>query len=129
MSKQKNPKQKTKLTKNITRFNPKADVGLTSDQVQKRTEQNLVNVTSTKTSKSIWSIIAKNVFTFFNLTCVLVAICLTIVGAYSDMMFMVIVVVNTTIGIVQEIRAKKTMDKLSLTNSNFTKVIRDGEEQ
>ena len=100
MSKQKNPKQKTKLTKNITRFNPKADVGLTSDQVQKRTEQNLVNVTSTKTSKSIWSIIAKNVFTFFNLTCVLVAICLTIVGAYSDMMFMVIVVVNTTIGIV-----------------------------
>lgn len=129
MSKQKNPKQKTKLTKNITRFNPKADVGLTSDQVQKRTEQNLDNVTSTKTSKSIWSIIAKNVFTFFNLTCVLVAICLTIVGAYSDMMFMVIVVVNTTIGIVQEIRAKKTMDKLSLTNSNFTKVIRDGEEQ
>lgn len=129
MSKQKNPKQKTKLTKNITRFNPKADVGLTSDQVQKRTEQNLVNVTSTKTSKSIWSIIAKNVFTFFNLTCVLVAICLTIVGAYSDMMFMVIVVVNTTIGIVQEIRAKKTMDKLSLTNSNFTKVIRDSEEQ
>lgn len=129
MSKQKNPKQKTKSTKNITRFNPKADVGLTSEQVQKRTEQNLVNVTSTKTSKSIWSIIAKNVFTFFNLTCVLVAICLTIVGAYSDMMFMVIVVVNTTIGIVQEIRAKKTMDKLSLTNSNFTKVIRDGEEQ
>ena len=129
MSKQKNPKQKTKLTKNITRFNPKADVGLTSDQVQKRTEQNFVNVTSTKTSKSIWSIIAKNVFTFFNLTCVLVAICLTIVGAYSDMMFMVIVVVNTTIGIVQEIRAQKTMDKLSLTNSNFTKVIRDGEEQ
>ena len=53
MSKQKNPKQKTKLTKNITRFNPKADVGLTSDQVQKRTEQNLVNVTSTKTSKII----------------------------------------------------------------------------
>lgn len=129
MSKQKNPKQKIKQTKNITRYNPKADVGLTSEQVQKRTEQNLVNVTSTKTSKSIWSIIAKNVFTFFNLTCVLVAICLIIVGAYSDMMFMVIVVVNTTIGIVQEIRAKKTMDKLSLTNSNFTKVIRDGEEQ
>lgn len=129
MSKQKNPKQKIKQTKNITRYNPKADVGLTSEQVQKRTEQNLVNVTSTKTSKSIWSIIAKNVFTFFNLTCVLVAICLIIVGAYSDMMFMVIVVVNTTIGIVQEIRAKKTMDKLSLTNSNFTKVIRDSEEQ
>ncbi len=120
---------KTKAPKNITRYNPKLDVGLTSEQVKKRTEQNLVNVSSTKTTKSIWSIIAKNVFTFFNLTCLLVAIALTIVGAYSDMMFMVIVVVNTTIGIVQEIKAKRTMDKLSLTNSNFTKVIRDGEEQ
>lgn len=129
MANKNSKKQKVKQTKNVTRFNPKTDVGLTSEQVQKRIEQNLVNVTSTKTTKSIWSIIAKNVFTFFNLTCLLVAIALTIVGAYSDMMFMVIVVVNTTIGIVQEIRAKRTMDKLSLTNSNFTKVIRDGEEQ
>ncbi len=129
MFKQNSKKQKSKQTKDIARFNPKAETGLTAEQVQKRIEQNLVNITSTKTSKSIWSIIVKNVFTFFNLTCLLVAIALTIVGAYSDMMFMVIVVINTTIGIVQEIKAKKTMDKLSLTNSNFTKVIRDGEEQ
>ena len=61
--------------------------------------------------------------------CLAVALGLTAVGAYSDMTFMVIVILNTTIGIVQEIRSKLTMDKLSLTNSNFTKVIRDGEEQ
>ncbi len=122
-------KNQSKVNKNITRYNPKADFGLTSDQVKKRTEQNLVNVSSTKTSKSIWSIFAKNIFTFFNLTCLAVAIALATVNAYTDMTFMVIVVLNTTIGIVQEIKAKKTMDKLSLTNSNFTKVIRDGEEQ
>ena len=58
-----------------------------------------------------------------------VAAALIFVGAYTDLTFMVIVVLNTTIGIVQEIKAKKTMDKLSLTNSNFTKVVRDGEEQ
>lgn len=63
------------------------------------------------------------------MTCLVVAIALISVGAYTDMMFMVIVILNTTIGIIQEIRAKKTMDKLSLTNSNFTKVIREGEEE
>ena len=63
------------------------------------------------------------------MTCLVVAIALISVNAYSDMMFMIIVILNTTIGIIQEIRAKKTMDKLSLTNSNFTKVIRDGEEE
>lgn len=121
--------KKIKPQNNVNRYNPKIDVGLTEDQVKKRTEQNLVNVSTTKTSKSVWSIFAKNIFTFFNLTCLLVAMCLIFVGAYSDLMFMVIVLLNTTIGIIQELRAKRTMDKLSLTNANFTKVIRDGEEQ
>ena len=124
-------KKKNKLTttQNITRFNPKPDSGLTQNQIQQRNEENLVNVSNIKTTKSLWSIFAKNIFTFFNMTCLVVAIALIIVNAYSDMMFMVIVILNTTIGIIQEIRAKKTMDKLSLTNSNFTKVIRDGEEE
>ena len=122
-------KVKTKQTSNITRYNPKPEEGLNEKQVKNRIDNNLLNISTVKTNKTIGSIIAKNVFTFFNLTCLAVAIALIFVGAYSDMTFMVIVVLNTTIGIVQEIRAKKTMDKLSLTNSNFTKVIRDGEEQ
>ncbi len=124
-------KKKNKLTttQNITRFNPKPDSGLTQNQIQQRNEENLVNVSNIKTTKSLWSIFAKNIFTFFNMTCLVVAIALISVNAYSDMMFMIIVILNTTIGIIQEIRAKKTMDKLSLTNSNFTKVIRDGEEE
>ena len=122
-------KSKVKDTtyKNVSRFNPKPNVGLSKKQIETRNSENLVNVSSIKTSKSIASIFAKNIFTFFNMTCLAVAIALILVGAYSDMMFMVIVILNTTIGIVQEIRAKRTMDKLTLTNSNFTKVVRDGE--
>ena len=122
-------KNKRTLTQNITRFNPKPNTGLTQKQIQQRSEENLVNISNIKTTKSLWSIFAKNIFTFFNMTCLVVAIALISVGAYTDMMFMVIVILNTTIGIIQEIRAKKTMDKLSLTNSNFTKVIREGEEE
>ncbi len=122
-------KTKSKSTKSINRFNPKPDVGLSEKQVKERTDANLVNVSNVKTSKSIGSILAKNIFTFFNITCLVVAFALIFVEAYSDLTFMVIVVLNTVIGIVQEIRAKITMDKLSLTNSNFTKVVREGEEE
>lgn len=120
---------KTKVESSISRFNPKPNEGLSAKQIQQRTDEGLVNVSNIKTSKSIGSILFKNIFTFFNMTCCAVALALISVNAYSDMLFMIIVVLNTTIGIVQEIKAKKTMDKLSLTNSNFTKVVRDGEEQ
>ena len=125
----KKKKSSSKTTKKIQRFNPKPDVGLTSEQINNRVAENLTNVSNVKTNKTVGSILLKNIFTFFNLICFVVAFALIFVGAYTDLTFMVIVVLNTTIGIVQEIKAKKTMDKLSLTNSNFTKVIRDGEEQ
>ena len=121
--------KKTKVDQNITRFKPKPEEGLNEKQVNKRIEEHLVNVSNIKTTKSIGNILMKNIFTFFNLTCFVVAAALMFVGAYSDLTFLVIVLANTIIGIVQEIKAKLTMDKLSLTNSNFTKVIRDGEEQ
>ncbi len=112
-----------------SKFNPKANYGLTHEQVKQHTEENLVNISDIKTSKSYWSIFAKNIFTFFNMLCLVVAIALISVGSISDLTFMVIVTANTVIGIVQEIRAKQTMDKLNLANSSFTKVVRDGEEQ
>ena len=127
MRKKKN--QKNKTSSHITRFNPKPEDGLKEEQIKKLTEAGLLNVSTVKNKKSIGGIFAKNIFTFFNMICLAVALGLSAVGAYSDMTFMVIVILNTTIGIVQEIRSKLTMDKLSLTNSNFTKVIRDGEEQ
>ncbi len=123
-------KKKSKVNlKSISRYNPKPSEGLNDKQIKERTEAGLVNISNIKTSKSIGGILAKNIFTFFNITCLVVALCLIMVQAYTDLTFMVIVVLNTVIGIVQEIRAKKTMDKLSLTNSNFTKVVRNGEEE
>ncbi|MBE5741125.1 MAG: HAD family hydrolase [Clostridiales bacterium] len=120
---------KNKSSASISRFNPKPNEGLSQKQISQRTQENLVNISNIKTSKSIGSILFKNIFTFFNMTCLVVALALISVGAFSDLLFLVIVILNTVIGIVQEIKAKKTMDKLSLTNSNFTKVIRDSEEQ
>ena len=125
--KKKKVAQKTET--NISRFNPKPETGLSSKQIEKRNAEGLLNISNVKTSKSLKSIFFKNIFTFFNLTCLVVAIALICVNAWTDLTFMVIVILNTGIGIFQEIRSKKTMDKLSLANSNFTKVIRDGEEQ
>lgn len=128
--KKKSKKNKSKLdSHSIVRFNPDPKVGLTANEVNKRNEENLLNISKLKTSKSLASIFIKNVFTFFNMTCLIVACALIVVGAYSDLLFMVIVILNTVIGIVQETKAKRIIDKLSLTNSNFTKVVRDGEEE
>ena len=85
----------------ISRFNPKASEGLSSAQVAKRVEAGLTNVSNIKTSKSLGSIFAKNIFTFFNITCLVVAVALCYVKAFSDLMFMVIVILNTAIGIFQ----------------------------
>ncbi len=123
-------KKKTKITSaNISRFNPSAEKGLNEKQINQRIGENLINSKTSNKSKSIGSIFAKNIFTFFNMTCLVVALALISVGAYADLLFMVIVVLNTTIGIIQEIKAKRTLDKLNLSNSNFTKVVRDGEVQ
>lgn len=127
--KKRNIKRSSADSQSIVRFNPDPNAGLKSTEVNSRNEENLVNVSKLKTSKSLASILAKNIFTFFNITCLVVASALIFVGAYSDLLFMVIVILNTTIGIVQEIKAKRIIDKLSLTNSNFTKVVRDGEEE
>lgn len=111
----------------IKRFNPDFNVGLTNSQIQTRINQNLTNATNEKPTKSVGKILFKNIFTFFNMICLAVAIALWCVKSYSDTIFMLIVVANTLISIIQEIKAKNTIDKLTLTNSNFTKVVRDGE--
>ena len=120
----KNKKTATKYQQTPTDFK----VGLTESQVEERTLQGLTNNTETKTSKSYVKILFTNIFTFFNIICLSCAIALWFVGSWSDTIFMIIVVANTLISIIQEIKAKKTIDKLTLTNSNFTKVLRDGEE-
>ena len=102
---------------------------LTQEQVDERTLQGLVNKTETKTSKSYAKILLSNIFTFFNIICLACAIALWCVGSWSDTIFMLIVVANTLISIIQEIKAKKTIEKISLVSSPNAIVVRDKEER
>ena len=124
----KKKKRKFKPLENPERYSPDVSVGLSKAQVDERLNHDLSNYTPSKYSKSYFSIFFQNIFTFFNLACFLVAIALISVGSYSDLLFMVIITLNITIGIFQEIRAKKTIEKLNLLTSPTAHVIRDGQE-
>ncbi|MBE5739024.1 MAG: HAD family hydrolase [Clostridiales bacterium] len=121
------PFAKKKKVENVEveRFHPSAKEGLTSAQVEKRIEAGKINFVDTKNTKTYKSIVLGNIFTFFNILCMLVAVALISVGAWGDCFFMIIVLANTAIGIVQEIKAKKTIEKISLVSSPTAIVIRD----
>ena len=123
----KHPK-KTINTK-VDRFNPKLNKGLSSAQVQTRFTQFLFNDTNKKYSRSYASIFIGNIFTFFNLLCLIAAIALFIAGTKGITNYLVIFITaaNIGIGILQEIRSKLSIDKLSILASNSVKTIRDGE--
>ena len=78
---------------------------------------------------SVSEIVRSNVCTYFNLVFAVIAVLLAIVGAWSDMLFLPIIVANTCIGIIQEVHSKKVLDKLSILNAPHTVVIRDGKRQ
>jgi cation-transporting ATPase E len=103
--------------------------GLTSAQVQERVRKGLVNTASEPVGKSVEEIIKSNIFTYFNLVFTVLAVLLMLVGSFRDLTFMGIVVINTLIGIVQEIRAKNTLEKLTLINTPKAVVLRDGIEK
>ncbi len=112
----------------VPRIKANVDTGLSYKDVQQRTELGLNNVVEDKNTKTISKILISNIFTFFNLLCLTVATALIAVGKITDCFFMIIVAANTLIGIIQEVRAKKTMEKISLVNSPTTKVVREGVE-
>ena len=122
-------RNKTTNIVEIERYSPKIDEGLFDEQVQKRKELNLTNDSKIKSSKSYASIFAKNIFTFFNLLWFIIAVALIVVGAYMDLFFLLVIVLNTLIAIVQEIRAKITVEKLSMTISPDVTVIRNSKEE
>ncbi len=112
------------------RYEPEYSKGLTAFQVEKREADGYVNVSKTKTGKSYAHIFISNLFTFFNLIIFIVAAALITVGAkFNQMLFLVIAVANTTIGIVQEIKSKRTVAKLNLITAPSAIVVRDGEKK
>jgi len=113
----------------IERFTPSVSAGLSDLQVKSRLEQKLVNSVNKKYSKSYLNILSNNVCTFFNLLGLICFIALIATNAaLSQFVFVFFYVANISIGIIQEIRAKKCVDKLSLVANKGVKVIRNGVE-
>ena len=110
----------------MERFNPNLNEGLSSKQVKLRIEQGLTNKETSVPTKTIPRIIRDNIFTLFNFLNFGLALAIFAVGSYKNLLFMGIVLCNTLISTVQEIRSKLVIDKLSVITSTKTKVIRDG---
>lgn len=103
--------------------------GLSSSEVKLRINQGKVNYDTTTPSKTIKQILIENTFTLFNFINIILGVAIILVGAYKNLLFLGVVICNTLISTIQEIRAKKTVDKLSVISSSKAKVIRDGKQR
>jgi len=102
--------------------------GLSSEIVEERVADNLVNKLTDGHGKSIFDIVISNIFTFFNMLYLSITIIFVILGSYENLFFLATVIPNFLIGLYQEIKAKLMVDKLSLMSAPTTTVIRDGEK-
>lgn len=102
--------------------------GLTSQEVIDRKQQGLGNDFQEDVSKSTTDIVKDNVLTLFNFLNLAIGVCLALVGAYSNMVFLAIIAVNIAIGIYQEIHARNMVAKLTIVSKGQTTVIRDSHE-
>ena len=103
--------------------------GLSEAEAAERKAGGLVNTPVKPPSKSVPQIVFSNVFTYFNLVYSIFAAILLSIGSYRDLGFMGVIVCNTLIGIVQELRSKKVLDKLNVLHAPTALVLRDGKEQ
>ena len=104
-------------------------IGLTSEEVRERIDKGLTNYTDISTQKTVGQIVKSNLLTYFNLIFLILTVLLCIVGSFRNLTFLPVIIGNTVIGIFQELRAKKTLDKMSMLNAPHSIVVRDGEQQ
>lgn len=102
------------------------EFGLSNQEVETRKQKRLVNYDTTVPTKSIRFIITSNIFTLFNFLNFTLALCLILVHSYKNLLFLGVVFCNTIISIIQEINAKKTIDRLSIISATKSKVVRNG---
>ena len=109
------------------RYSPEYSEGLNETQLNERRDNGYINVIAKKNGRSYGRIIVDNVFTFFNILTFAVAIALIYAGAQpTQLFFLIIILANILIGIIQEVRSKRTIDKLSLITAPTAQVIRGG---
>lgn len=122
-------KQKTTSAipkKKIQRVNPDYRTGLTKQQVRERKTGGWSNVEVDATTLTVKEIVRRNVLTYFNLIFAVLAVLVCLAGAFRDLTFLPIVIINTVVGIVQEVRAKNVLEKMSMLNAPRTNVVREG---
>ncbi len=100
--------------------------GLTSAEAQMRTAAGLYNREIDPPTKTVKEILLSNICTYFNLVFTAIAVLVLITGEFENLTFMGVVFCNTVIGIIQELRSKKTLDKMALLTSRKCTVVRDG---
>jgi cation-transporting P-type ATPase E len=101
--------------------------GLTAPEVAERVARGAVNITGERTSRTFAEIVAANVFTRFNAILGSMLVVILIVGPLNDALFGIVLVTNTLIGIVQEMRAKRTLDRLAVLSAPRARALRDGQ--
>lgn len=116
------------IRQRMKRHRANINFGLTDEQVEEYRGNGWGNEAVASPSKTIPEIIASNVFTYFNLIFTVLGVLLILVGSFRDLTFLPIILANTLIGIIQEIRAKRTLDKLSVLNAPKAHAIRNGKE-
>ena len=113
----------------MQRYNPDFKKGLNYEQVNERKQEKLVNFDTTVKTKSIKSIIFSNIFTLFNIMNLVLALLIVLAGAYKNLLFIIIVILNTLISTIQEIHSKRAIDKLSFLVETKSKVVREGKTE
>lgn len=103
--------------------------GLTAAEVNARIEAGKINIADDSSDRTTGKIIRDNLLTYFNLIFLVITVLLCIAGAFRDLTFLPIIIGNILIGIVQELRAKKTLGKMKILNAGHAVVIREGKRQ
>ena len=112
----------------INRYHPDYREGLSAAQVEEHRQHGWSNRAVDPPSKSTKEIIRGNLLTYFNLIFLVIAVLLCAVGSFRDLTFLPIIIANTLIGIIQEIRAKQVLDKMTMLNAPKATVVRDGKK-
>lgn len=121
-------KKKEETSAQVNRVFASVSQGLNSEQVKERLENGLCNTDTQLPTKSIKRIFFDNIVTLFNILNIILGIAVLYVGSYKNMLFLGVMFFNTAIGIFQEIRAKRTIDRLSIVSATKATVIRNGEK-
>ena len=110
----------------VTRYQSDAETGLTEEQVREHAQAGFSNRAVEPPSQTTKEIVHENVFTYFNLIFAVLAVLLCLAGSFRNLTFLPVIITNTLIGIIQEVRAKKVLDNLNMLNAPHAEVVRDG---